>query len=312
MRGKLEIPTSHVTCVAFRSTYDIAAYARLVGIVRQMRPRAVITHLWFANTVGRIAAFLARVPIVCSYEHNIYDTVKARRQFGVDRILQHVSTHIVAVSQAAKESLARHGIRPSKISVVHNGIDTKSYEFSPKKRASMRNSLGVDADQYIFLFVGRLIRQKGVDVLLEAFQGTSTGVLYIVGEGDDRKMLEHRAEALGLSDRVRFLGTRDDIPALMSAADCFVLPSRWEGLGTVLLEARMSGLRIITSDLPAAREVFAGSSDAVLVPAEDPDALKKAMVNASSHASSRLAVSAEKERYFSISRNVDALQTLLG
>ncbi len=126
-------------------------------------------------------------------------------------------------------------------------------------------------------FAGRLIPQKAVDVLVEAFARLSSGYLLIAGEGKESPMLEQKAKDLGVSDRVFLLGLRDDIPGLMKAADCFVLPSRYEGLPIVVLEAMGAGLPVILSDFSAARGMLRDGQDGIIVPREDVAALAEAI-----------------------------------
>src|SRR5207253_112178 len=103
--------------------------------------------------------------------------------------------------------------------------------------------------------VGRLERQKGFDTLLEALPRWPDCTLQIVGIGSERAELESRARSLGLAARVEFLGFRDDVATLMTRADLYVQPSRWEGFGIAAVEAMASGLPVVCSDVAGLREV---------------------------------------------------------
>lgn len=125
---------------------------------------------------------------------------------------------------------------------------------SEEEKRGMREELGVSGRK-IILFVGRLVKVKGVDVLLRAFAqlGRSDAVLVVVGDGPERQNLEKLALSLGISDRVIFTGWRDDASKLVSIADVFVLPSLSEGLPQALLEALAHGVPCIVSDIPQLR-----------------------------------------------------------
>ncbi|MDP3963093.1 MAG: glycosyltransferase [bacterium] len=261
--------------IHFAGFWDPISLARLYRLLKRWKPSAVFTHLWLANTVGRVAAWLARINIIIAFEHNVYDTVKSRRHFFIDRVLAPLTTRIIAVSESVKKSLVRHGISESRISIIINGLDLKPYRLFDRKEARAR--LGFANDEFIFLFAGRFTRQKGLDVLLEAFSKLEKGRLILVGDGEERSHLEALAKELGIAPRVAFTGFMPHAASALAAADCFVLPSRWEGLPIALLEAFAAGRAVVASDLPNMREVAEHGKNALLVPPENAEALAEAM-----------------------------------
>ncbi len=301
------LPTEQRRYIPIHSVYDVRGYVVLASFLHREKFSVVVSHLWFANAIARAAAFLARIPVRISFEHNVYDNVKTKRQFFLDRILQRLSTRIVAVSQAVRESLIIHNIDARRIVVIENGIDLNRFHDVVPSNVRREKNLG---DTFLFLFVGRLIHQKGVDILLNAFARVADAHLLIAGDGVERAALEERSHALGIDSRVTFLGARDDIPALMKTVDCFVLPSRWEGVGIVLFEAMASGLPIIVSDFGAAREVVNDGVSGLIVPIGDVDSLVRAMnrMNTDPQLRFRLLHAGETEiTRFSITRHVDTL-----
>ena len=116
--GELHIGPGRWTVVPFRRVFDVFAMLKLVATLMRMKPRVVITHLWLANTVGRIAAYIAGVTKIITFEHNVYDSIKSPRHFFRDRLLAKFTFRILAPSLAIKKSAERHGISPKKISVV--------------------------------------------------------------------------------------------------------------------------------------------------------------------------------------------------
>ena len=304
------IPESQRHYVPCASLFDWRAYSALMTILRLERPSIVITHLWFSNAVGRIAAYNVGVARIVSFEHNVYDAVKTWKQFLLDWVLQILSTNIIAVSSAVSRSLVRHGIQESRISVIENAIDLARYRDAPV--STIRDELMI-RDAFLYLFVGRLIHQKGVDILLKAFAETKNSALLIVGEGNEAESLQEIVRTLHIANRVHFLGVRTDIPSLMKTADCFVLPSRWEGMPMVLLEALAVGMPIVVSDFASAREIVRDGQSGIIVPINDIQALSEALrlvatksvIRGTSEQSGM-----EDAMRFSIQRHIDILLAL--
>jgi glycosyltransferase involved in cell wall biosynthesis len=199
------------------------------------------------------------------------------------RVTDRLADVTTNVSKAGVERYLRIGAAPAgRMLWVPNGIDVNRFEASPAVRDAVRTALHVSGE-FVFLAVGRLERAKGFDVLLQALsivhtQANNVAVV-IAGDGSQRATLEARASALGLgSELVRFLGVRDDVPDLMAASDAFVLPSRWEGLPMVLLEAASSGLPIVASAVGGNAEVVVDQETGFLVAPDDEEALGRAMV----------------------------------
>jgi glycosyltransferase involved in cell wall biosynthesis len=295
------------TVISFGSLYSLASWLATIRFIARYKPDVVITHLWYSNTIGRISAKICRVKTVITFEHNVYDLIKSKKMFFVDRLLQHFSSHIIAVSGSVRDSLTRVGIDTKKIKVIYNGIDISKY--SEKSKDKIRKDLSIEGE-FIYLFVGRMIHQKGVDILLKAFAKVPTGVLLLVGEGNEKEALIKLAQDLGIEQRIYFLGIRDDIANLLSSADCFVLSSRSEGLGIVVLEALAAGKPIIVSNFGPASEIIQNGHNGMIFPIENVEILAEIM--------SLIATDIEKREYlaknaiesswnFSIQKHVDLL-----
>lgn len=162
-----------------------------------------------------------------------------------------------------------------------DGVDVSRFDSGRTRHETLRASLGFP-DRFVFLVAARLEPAKGIDVLLQALtlmraHEDDVAVL-IAGDGSQRVKLEAQASSLGLdAESVRFLGLRDDVPDLMEAADALVLPSRWEGLGVVLLEAALSLIPVIATNVGGIPEIVRDGVTGFLVPPEDPEALAHAM-----------------------------------
>jgi glycosyltransferase involved in cell wall biosynthesis len=193
---------------------------------------------------------------------------------------------VVAVTPAlAKELAGRAAACPVACRVIPNGIDGERLRArAAAGLASLRRELdrGPQAGgSPLLVAAGRLTRQKGIDLLLAALPALVDGhpglQLCIAGDGPERRGLAAQVRELGLGERVRFLGERADLPALLAAADLFVLPSRNEGSPYVLLEALALGRPIVATAVGDVAATLAGVADAGLVPAGDTGALAAAI-----------------------------------
>ena len=156
------------------------------------------------------------------------------------------ATHTLACSSVA----AKFFFGKDADEVIKNGIDTQKHAFCDEARTKTRSALGI-GDNVLIGCVGRLSSEKNHAFLLDAFARVARSrektMLILVGDGPEKSILTEKAKVLGISDRVIFYGASQDVPSLMSAMDVFVLPSLFEGLGIVALEAQASGLPVICS-----------------------------------------------------------------
>lgn len=137
--------------------------------------------------------------------------------------------------------------------VLKNGIETSNFCFSPEKRTTLRESLGLKEDELAIVNIGRFVEQKNhkrlISIFKEVVKLNEKAKLFLIGEGPLKPEIEKNVEELKLKDKVFFLGTRKAVNELLSAFDCFLFPSRFEGLGIVLIEAQASGLPCVFSDV---------------------------------------------------------------
>ncbi|HEX2251050.1 MAG TPA: glycosyltransferase [Gemmatimonadales bacterium] len=263
-----------------RGVPDPRGMLRLVSLVRSWRPDVVHSHMVHANLMARVLRLFVRVPALVSTIHNIYEggrLLMAGYQFSNGLV-----DHMTIVSEAAAERFVRERIVPRELlTVIPNGVDTDLFRNVPTEaRHSLRHSWGLE-QEFIWLAVGRFEIAKDYPTMLRAFaavheQEPRSGLL-LVGRGSLQKEAEALAAELGLASAVRFLGVRQDVPEVMSAADGYVMSSAWEGMPMVLLEAAAAALPIVATDVGGNREVVRGNESGYLVPPRDPDALADAM-----------------------------------
>lgn len=254
-----------ITCVGWktRGKLDPLTVVRLAKLVRRGRFDVVHTHLSTASLLGAIAARLSGVPSV-AHVHGLNTATCFR-----------LSTRVIAVSSAVRDHLCAQGLGEGKISVVHNGVDTES--FRPIPSADAKRSLGLDTDGVMLGVFGRLSEEKGQRVALEAmFLLTVDRLdarLTIVGQGPDLDSLRVSARALGIEDRVEFVGFLDDVRGWMSACDVVVAPSLREGLGLAAIEAMALERPVVASSAGGLKEVVEDGTTGFLVAPNDPRAL---------------------------------------
>lgn len=174
---------------------------------------------------------------------------------------------LITVSQSLKRSLVEFGIEPDRVAVLRNGVETDL--FKPLPREACRAELSIS--RFCLVSVGGLIPRKGHDITIEAMTQLPDCELLIAGGGPLRAALEARAKALGVADRVRFLGevAHRDLPKLYNAADAMVLMSSREGWANVILESLACGTPVVASDVGGANEIIRAPVAGSLVPRRD-------------------------------------------
>jgi glycosyltransferase involved in cell wall biosynthesis len=244
----------------------------LQRLLAGQRPQLVQTFLFHANVLGRLAARLAGVRrVVCGLrvaEHG------SRWHLWIDRATQRGVDRYVCVSQGVARFAQTEGRLPgTRLVVIPNGIDASQYPGVPANLAE----LGIEGARGVVTYVGRLARQKDVLWLLKTapqFLAASPGIhLLIVGRGPQEEELRRFAGQLGIGSRVHFAGFRPDVPALLAASRLLVLPSRWEGMPNVVLEAMASRLPVVATDVEGVRELLGPAADAQVVRHGDSAAL---------------------------------------
>ncbi len=269
--------------LTIRHHADITLLPRLVARLRALQPDIVHTHLLHADLYGTLAARLTGTPVVIS-RHNDNAFRYKRPMRWLNRALWSQAAAGITISAALERfCLNVEGAEPNKIATIHYGLAQSQLTQSdnPQHRQTLLSNLNLPPDAFLFGTVSRLIEQKGLPFAINAFHQIyhdyAKSYLLITGDGNQRHQLEKQAADLGLSDRVRFLGWRDDARRIMAALDVFLLPSLWEGFGLVLLEAMSKQRPIIATDVSAIPEIVQHNKTGLIVPPRDADALAAAM-----------------------------------
>lgn len=268
------------TACPIQGNFDPALFVRLVRTFRTDAPDMVHTHLIHGDLYGLSAAWLAGVPVSVSSRHNDNPFRQNTIIKLMNRLAMRSAKRVIASSGALADFVTQvEGIPTSKVQVIRYGLEARDYP--PQAAAEARTQFGVGPDVPVVGFFGRLIAQKGVDVLLDAFSRLQAAhpaaQLVIVGDGDLRTQLEHQVVNLALGDQVTFTGWVDDASALMPGCDIVVMPSRWEGFGLVALEAMNAHRPLIASRVSALPEIVIDDETGRLVRPDDPAELAAAI-----------------------------------
>jgi glycosyltransferase involved in cell wall biosynthesis len=281
------IPTLHLD-VRKTPASVLRGFIRGRAFLREFRPDLVHSHSFHANIFARLLRMAGPPFVVLSTVHNVYEGGLWR--MVAYRLTDRLSRRTVAVSEAAAERFTRLKAVPlHKCSVILNGIDLNDTDVDGlipdcNRRAHMRAEMGISTEnaEFVWLAVGRLAPAKDYPNLLRAFAAVRTHTpqtqLWVAGDarGGERTPLEALAKELQIDGAVHWLGLRRDMPALLDAADGFVLGSAWEGMPLAVGEAMAMAKPVVATDVGGVRELVGDAG--VVVPAKDSQALAEAML----------------------------------
>jgi glycosyltransferase involved in cell wall biosynthesis len=244
--------------LGMRRNTELAAVWRLARLIRRGRFDVVHVHLYRACVYGRVAARLARTPVVVTSEHSIGETHIERRRMSPGVRALYLATDLfsdvtVAVSETVRHRLVKWGVPNRKIITIPNGLEFDDLAFDPDKREQARQALGIPADAFVLGVMGRLDAAKRIDLAIEAAApvlGDSCKML-VVGKGDDYERLAATAASAGVADHVIFAGYQADGVAMLSALDLYVSTSAQETFGLSTLEALANGMPALYTACPA-------------------------------------------------------------
>jgi glycosyltransferase involved in cell wall biosynthesis len=252
------------------------ALAALVALMRAEKPDLVHAHMPISGLLARTAARIVGVPRIAYTCHGFLFNQpgpwwRGRLALGLERAAGRITDTYMTVSAEEAEDARRLRIHPNPVAVL-NGRDSAKFHPDPAARARLRAELGAGEADCVVLAVSRLVRHKGFAELLAAMAATPPNcVLWVAGErlasdhGEDMTPHFERA-ASTLGRRLIRLGYRRDVPALMAAADVFCLPSHFEGLPMSVIEAMLTGLPVVATEIRGPREQVVPEETGLLVP----------------------------------------------
>jgi L-malate glycosyltransferase len=271
VRGKLFYPQS------------LKQIVRLALFMRREKVRILHTQDLYSHLVGVPAAVMAGIPVITN-RLDLGHTLNRWHRVAL-KLLSIGITKAMANSEGVRRMLIdSEKMNPRKIELIYNGVDLDRFQFAARPSFSQRESLlsEVEPDDRPIVVVANLLPVKGHDVLLEAAVRV---VAYfprvkfvLVGAGGCRSDLEARARSLSIEKQVLFLGSRQDVPQLLSGMEISVLPSLAEGFSNAILESMAAGLPVVATDVGGNREAVMEGETGFIVPPKDPDVLADRLI----------------------------------
>jgi glycosyltransferase involved in cell wall biosynthesis len=270
------------------------AYTALCDLFREETYDMVHVHTPVAGFVGRAAAARTRVPHVVYTAHGFFfhehmPPVRRATYISLEWLAGRVTHTLFTQSEEDAATAQRLGLcRTGDVKAIGNGSDPAVFrpaadEDDRQVRVKLRTALGTPEARIVIVMIGRLVAEKGYVELCEAMRGVDAE-LWVVGErleSDHADGVESLIDAVAQdpdqADRIRFLGYRNDVPDLLRAADIFTLPSHREGMPRSVIEAMLTGLPVVATDIRGVREEVVHGTTGLLVPVRDSAALTTAL-----------------------------------
>jgi glycosyltransferase involved in cell wall biosynthesis len=258
-----------------------AGVARFLGLVRTCRPDVLHGILFHAYLLAAFAGVLTRVPVIVASRRSL-SHFKARRPHfrAAERLANRWTDLVIANSDAVRlDAIRTEKLSPDRVIVIHNGVDPA--RDSGVDPAAARQSLEL-GDRPTAIVIANFLPYKDHAGLVGAWAAVCREVanacVLLVGDGPERVPVKDKVRALGLSQNVRFLGTRRDVPELLAAADLLIHPSLEEGFSNAILEAMAAGRPVVATDVGGNREAVSHGRTGWLVPPRDSAAMTAAIL----------------------------------
>lgn len=270
---------------------DYLSCAKVGKILREHKIEIIHTHNTQPFIDGTIGALMAGVKTIIHTDHARHFPDK-RRYMIAERMASYFAYKVVGVSEHTTDNLIKYERIPAaKLTTIHNGIDGSRFNIRINK-AVKKKALGISSRGGPIIGLGvRLSEQKGITYLLKALvevKKTFPNIsLVIAGDGPVEQDLKREALTLNLQKNVLFLGPRQDIPEILKLLDLYVLPSLWEGMPLVLLEAMAAGCPVLATDVGGVSSVIKHGTNGSIVKPRDPQMLAGEMVRLLSNDSIR-------------------------
>jgi sugar transferase (PEP-CTERM/EpsH1 system associated) len=250
---------------------------RLARFLKQHAVDIVHAHQYtpfFQSMLSRLS--YRGVPIVFTEHGRHHPDSRSLKRVAVNRLLSQRSDRFVAVGQSVRQALIdNEGLAARRVEVIYNGVDQKPFRAvrNTASRKSVRSELNVPDDEFLVIQVARLNPLKdhltAVESIAKLVDKKIPVRLILVGEGETQSEIERTIDQLGLTRNVQLLGTRQDIPELLSAADAFLLSSISEGIPLTIIEAMAAGIPVVATDVGGNSEVIENGRTGLLCSAKD-------------------------------------------
>lgn len=277
---RLKAVNSRQIVIGSTYKYPLSAFGRAVSFVRSWRPH--IAHVHFASPLSLPLLKMLGVPLIYQTWHNSIDHDISLRTRAIRFVGKHCTTRMLAVSERVRCDEIRAGVPPAHIKTLYLGLPLRDFAAHGTASSDEDPGLETSEEQKIIITVARFYPQKGmkyvVEAALQVLRQNKSVSWWLVGDGPERPGLEDLVKRAGLSDRILFLGVRNDVSHLMGKSYVHVLGSLYEGLGLVALEASAVGVPTIGTQIGGLDEAVIDGGTGILVPKESSKALAQAVV----------------------------------
>ncbi len=278
--------------------FDISIVFKLVLWFRKNQPSVVHTHLFTADTWGRLAAFISRVPCIINTVHST-NAWKGPIHRIVDQMLSLVSSKVVACSDEVANVLkTSFKISNNRIRVISNGIDFRRFESLKLTTINEIDSLSSGVIKIVV--VGRLHPAKGhfdlINAIFKLKNANTSFHVFLVGEGELHAEIVKQCNEKDITNYITLLGQRSDIPSILAKTDLFVMPSHWEGLPMALLEAMAMSMPVIATRVGGIPNVIKDGVNGLLIDKCDEIALEEKILLLLSDAELRMKLGNEAKK----------------
>ena len=268
---------------------DLLAFVSIYRLIKRIKPHIVHTHTSKAGVLGRVAAYLAGVPVIIHTPHghvfhSYYGYIVTKMIVFVERILSLMTDKITALTERERDEHLECGIASTnKYIIIHSGVTLQQIMNTNIDIEKGKKKLGIPQNSNVIGAVGRLVPVKGHKYLVSAAKKITkefdNAVFVFVGDGYLESKLERQAESLGIRDNIIFAGWRSDVIDVLDLFDILVLPSLNEGMGKVLIEGMALGKPIVASSVGGIIDLVKNGDNGILVPPRDSDGLSDAILN---------------------------------
>jgi len=287
--------------------YDLLALFELISLINKKEYKIVHTHNSKAGILGRIAANICRVPVIihtqhsCVFKYGTLNYIQKKFYYFLEKISAKFTDKIIYISDSLKREFIEAKIGSERNSVViYSGIVVERYKM--KVGVLEKNELlGLRKDEFIVGVISRLEPGKGNEFVIRAIPKIIhkfPNIKFVfIGDGSQRDYLENLAEALGVKEKILFLGLRKDVADLLQMFDIVCLASLYEGMGRVLLEAQAAGRPVVATRIGGIIDIVKDNKTGFLVASKDVDALAEAIIKLAGDRRLRKQMSEEARRF---------------
>jgi glycosyltransferase involved in cell wall biosynthesis len=292
--SKVEKVKSHVVEInrEIKIIKDLKSLFNLIFLFKKIKPNIIHSNTPKASLLTMIAGYITNVPVRIYYVHGFkFHAFSGFRRFYLvmfEKITCYFATNVIAVSQGVKDELVNINIQKDKVGMIHNGsingIDLSYYSSNNSEIQCLKKEFNILETDFVYGFVGRLVRDKGISELLTAFlkiNETQTNVkLLIVGmfDNDDSNFTNEVNTIISNNKNIIFAGFQKDVRPFYKMMNALVFPSYREGFGMAVLESSAMNVPVISSDIIGCNEIIKNYETGVLVPVKSVSEIYKAMM----------------------------------